>query len=289
MKRSVRTVLAAAAASGLCLAGTAAGAATAAGQPKAGSTATPIKHLVIIFDENVSFDHYFATYPNAANTDGNPFHAAPGTPTVNGLSGALLTHNPNQFNPQRLTPAQALTCDQNHGYTAEQKAYDNGIMDQFVQQTGSTTCNPPNFASPGLVMDYYDGNTVTGLWNYAQRFAMNDNSFGTVFGPSTVGALNLVSGQTFGGTARNAQGAVVPDPGEIGSPNASGTGTVFADPDPFFDECSDLSGPTVAMTGPNIGDLLNAKHVTWGWFEGGFRPTGTTADGTPICGATHKN
>ncbi len=30
-------------------------------------TATPIKHLVVIFQENISFDHYFATYPNARN------------------------------------------------------------------------------------------------------------------------------------------------------------------------------------------------------------------------------
>ena len=37
-----------------------------------GSAATPIKHLVVIFQENVSFDHYFGTYPNAANTDGTP-------------------------------------------------------------------------------------------------------------------------------------------------------------------------------------------------------------------------
>ena len=36
-------------------------------------------------------------------------------------------------------------------------------------------------------MDYYDGNTVTGLWNYAQNYAMSDNSFNTVFGPSTPG------------------------------------------------------------------------------------------------------
>ena len=50
-------------------------------------TATPIKHLVVIFDENVSFDHYFGTYPYAANTpgQGTPFHAKPGTPNVNGL------------------------------------------------------------------------------------------------------------------------------------------------------------------------------------------------------------
>ena len=47
-------------------------------------------------------------------------------------------------------------------------------------------------------MGYYDGNTVTALWNYAQNFAMNDNSYGTTFGPSTPGALNLVSGQTNG-------------------------------------------------------------------------------------------
>src|SRR5271165_3647586 len=51
-----------------------------------GDTATPIKHLVVIFDENVSFDHYFGTYPYAPNPPGEPaFHAKPGTPHVNGL------------------------------------------------------------------------------------------------------------------------------------------------------------------------------------------------------------
>src|SRR6187397_304758 len=60
------------------------------------STATPIKHIVIIFQENVSFDHYFATYPNATNPPGEPaFHASPHTPSVNGLTGTLLTNNPN--------------------------------------------------------------------------------------------------------------------------------------------------------------------------------------------------
>src|SRR5258707_1073249 len=48
-------------------------------------TATPIKHVVVIFDENVSFDHYFGTYPYATNTDGTAFTAKKGTPTVNGL------------------------------------------------------------------------------------------------------------------------------------------------------------------------------------------------------------
>ena len=42
-------------------------------QPSSSQTATPIKHVVVIFQENVSFDHYFATYPKAANADGTPF------------------------------------------------------------------------------------------------------------------------------------------------------------------------------------------------------------------------
>src|SRR5580658_2980333 len=96
-------------------------------------TATPIKHVVVLFDENVSFDHYFGTYPYAANTDGSSFHAKRGTPTVNGLyqsitpsgpTGPLLTNNPNLSNPTRLTHSEALTCDQDHAYTPEQEAVD---------------------------------------------------------------------------------------------------------------------------------------------------------------------
>ena len=159
-------------------------------------TATPIKHIVVLFDENVSFDHYFGTYPNAANTDGSPFHAAEGTPAVNGLTPQLLTANPNSYNPQRLTPSQALTCDQDHAYGPEQKAFDGGKMDLFVQNTETASCSaqPVAYGAPGLVMDYYDGNTVTGLWNYAQNYAMSDNNYDTNFGPSTPGALNLISG-----------------------------------------------------------------------------------------------
>src|SRR5580693_2300214 len=104
-------------------------------------SATPIKHVVVIFDENESFDHYFGTYPYAANTDGSPFHAKAGTPTVNGLYtkitsagpvGPLLTANPNApYNPERLSHSEALTCDQNHGYTPEQEAVDGGKLDKF--------------------------------------------------------------------------------------------------------------------------------------------------------------
>ena len=98
------------------------------------TTATPIKHLVVIFQENVSFDHYFGTYPNATNGGGQPFTARSGTPTVNGLSSALLTANPNaRATPSASDPPHALTCDQDHEYTAEQQADDHGAMDKFAE------------------------------------------------------------------------------------------------------------------------------------------------------------
>jgi phospholipase C len=233
------------------------------------ATTTPIKHIVIIFQENVSFDHYFATYPYALNPAGEPqFVAAPGTPSVNGLDSALLTNNPNLANPSRLDRSQALTCDQDHRYTDEQKAFDHGLMDQFVQSVSGGSC-----PDKSIVMDYYDGNTVTAMWNYAQGFALSDNSYGTTFGPSTPGALNLISGQTHGATPATLAGTVA-------------NGTVIGDADPTYDACS--HGTTIALSGTNIGDLLTAHNITWGWFEGGFAPT-STSGGQIVCGATHQN
>jgi phospholipase C len=82
------------------------------GLAAAQTTATPIKHLIVVFQENVSFDHYFGTYPRALNLPGEPpFVAAPGTPSVNGLTEELLLHNPNKANPNRLSPRQAVTCE----------------------------------------------------------------------------------------------------------------------------------------------------------------------------------
>jgi len=258
-------------------------------------TLTPIKHVVVIFGENISFDHYFGTYPNAANTDGTPFQAAHHTPKIDGLDKKLLTDNPNAYNPKRLTHEQAMTCDQNHNYGAEQAAFNGGKMDKFVEKTETDKCTgqPILFGEPGLVMDYYDGNTVTGMWNYAQHYAMSDNSFNTVFGPSTPGALNLISGQTHGAQALT---SVTHDPTTdayaVVSPDANGIGTVINDPDPAWDDCSDKNHTSkdnlASLNGRNIGDLLNQRHVTWGWFQGGFRPTGEQ-NGFAVCGQKHAN
>jgi phospholipase C len=253
-------------------------------------TTTPIQHVVVIFDENISFDHYFGTYPNAANTGGTTFQAKSNTPTVNGLTTSLLENNPNGANPTRLSPSQALTCDQDHSDTPEQQAYDKGLADKFPQYTGVATCSSPDQGVPGLVMDYYDGNTVTGLWNYAQNYAMSDNNFDTTYGPSTPGAINLVSGDTYGANVVSyPAGTPVSDSAVVASANSSDLGTDIADMDPYYDDCGSGSN-RLAMTGQNVGDQLNAKGVTWGWFQGGFGATTPATSSTPAaCGQKHTN
>jgi phospholipase C len=268
--------------------------------PPAAPSAGLIKHVVVIFNENVSFDHYFGTYPNAANlaSDANMFTAAAGTPTniANYLtSPSLLTANPNlnttngagATNPFRLDTEQAGTADQDHDYEAEQTAFDAGAMDLFPMSVGATdgltltteTGAPSIADTKGLTMGYYDGNTVTALWNYAQYYAMSDHFFGTTFGPSALGALNLISGQT-NGIATYTTGALA---GLIA--DGQGGYTLIGTEDPAGDLCGAASA-SISMSGLNIGNLLNAAGVSWGMFSGGFNLGTTNTNGTTGCGRT---
>jgi len=105
---------------------------------------------------------------------------------------------------------------------------------------------------------------------------MNDNSFSTTFGPSTPGALNLIAGNTSGAT-------LVPlrPNGTAASPNGNifdgfTTGAIVGDPRPGFDDCV-VTNPKlqttnmVTIVGKNVGDLLNAKGVTWVGFRAASR------------------
>ncbi len=277
--------------SALLVAGQMAAPSVAPAQPGFNQTATPIKHVVVIFGENISFDHYWGTYPNALNPADEPsFTAAPGTPSVNGFTAALLNNNPNlnpangagASNPFRLDRSQAATADQDHNYTPEQEAFHAGLMDLFPKYTGTPGPPPNGDTSSSLVMGYYDGNTVTALWNYAQHFALNDNSYGTTFGPSTPGAINLISGQTNGVSDQINAGSKVVSDGDGGFTDTS-------DADPVGDACSTTTGAQIHMSGQNIGDLLNAAGITWGWFEGGFDLTKTNANGTTGCSRSHTS
>ena len=281
------------------------------------ATATPIKHVVIIFGENISYDHYFGTYPSAPNDGGvgsvsvsfpdgsvplnnnlaTPLDVDGGFVALAGLD--LLNNNPNNTNaannnaannavpsnPIRFGPTQGATSDQGHNYKPEQQAQNGVAMDLFPKFTGGALASPLGNNTPAggaAVMGYYDGATIGGYWNYAHNFAMNDNSYSTQFGPSTPGAINLISGQTNGMISSNQ-----PNGFANFSPNhviADGQGgfTLIGDTDPAGDVCSTSTEQNL-MSGKNIGDLLNAANITWGSFMGGFDLTVTNANGSSGC------
>jgi phospholipase C len=223
----------------------------------------------VIFNENNSFDHYFATYPNAVNPPGEPaFVPLPNTPPVEGLTPALIANNPNSIKPYRLDRSEQDLCDNDNHYTDEQNAYDGGKLDKFPESTNGSGC------PPGSNMGYYDGNTVTALWNYAQHFAMSDHFFDTEFGTTVMGHLNLISGQTHQTGVDTVGSKIV-------------HGSVIANVEGGFDDCTGAV-PT-KMTGQNVGDLLNTAGVTWGWFYDSFARIGVNADGTAICNPVYNN
>lgn len=291
-------------------------------------TKTPIQHLVVIFQENESFDHYFGTYPVASNPAGeDTFTPASSTKnstaantTINNLvSAGLLTSNPNGANPDRLDPGpngtgtyngtlnigssshpndtnagidNILTCSQNHNYQPEQLAFDGGAMDKFPGNVGSTSAAPEPGAptcQASTDLDYYDGNTVTGYWNYAQHYALSDNSFGTTFGPSTPGAINVISGDTGNFNLVNGKpvtAGATTSPNSALVPDGDGAFSDINDSDPFYDDCSshtsNIGINNTSATGPtaqNVGDQLSEAGISWGWFQGGFDPQ-SAASGT---------
>lgn len=244
-------------------------------------TTTPIKYIVVIFQENNSFDHYFATYPNSENQEGeSTFIPLKDTPSVNGLTEGLIMNNTNLVKPYRLGPSFATKiaeCGNNHTYTAIQRSLNSGLMNTFVQYSGQDYGN----CDSAQVMGYFDGNTVTALWNYAQHYAMSDSFHSSILGPSLPGHLNLISGQTHGASPSNIEDLVI-------------NGSVIDDLDSFYDDCSE--GQTISLDGKNIGDLLNKKNIIWGWFQGGFKPTNwvsednnSTKNIKAECNSSHQN
>lgn len=245
------------------------------------ATTTPIKYVVVIFQENNSFDHYFGTYPNALYPNGlainsqntlgeSPFVPLPNTPSVNGLTPLLnsLSSTP----PFRLDRALETTCDNDNHYKDEQTAYNSGAVNLFPATTSGTGTG----CTPNLSMGYYDGNTVTALWNYAQYFAMSDNYFDTEFGVTVEGHQNLVAGQTHTTSVNTISGKIA-------------NGSIIANVEAGFDDCvTTANGTPVQMTSRNIGDLLNAAGLNWGWFYADYAQS-SSAQPITSCPSTYNS
>lgn len=142
-----------------------------ASAPAPGSGA--LEHLVIVLQENHTFDQYFGAYPGVEGTAGRPLMvpAAPGaTPTVA------------PFHATTLTPV-----DMNHNWASAHADYDGGRMDGFVYSEGNVA-----------TMGYCTRAEIPRYWRAADEYALCDHYFTSVMSESAPNHLHLVAG-TAGG------------------------------------------------------------------------------------------
>ncbi len=185
-------------------------AATGAGQGTGSSGAAApgdlqkIQHIVIIMQENRSFDHYFGTYPGAdglANAQATA--TAEGTPTVclpdprPGVGCAVPYHTTAQVNYGAA-----------HDYRAAQADIDGGAMDGFVVNACAggainpsclATATPPPGGptatpAPLDVMSYHTGAEIPNYWAYAGHYVLQDHMFAPSASYSALTHLYMVSG-----------------------------------------------------------------------------------------------
>jgi phospholipase C len=161
------------------------GDAEAGADPPAGGppdTAGKIKHVVLIMQENRSFDHYFGMFPGAdgftLDADGQPTNANPdpalGTAAHPHLVRAF--HDPGDFN-----------AGGNHDGKAFLQGYDNGLLDGFIlgAEDGHPGCDDPAVNEAGAplcsplidAMGYKTDADIPNYWQYARTFTLLDHLF----------------------------------------------------------------------------------------------------------------
>jgi len=214
------------------------------------ATQSPIKHVVIIYQENRSFDSYFGTYPHALDDPG--YVPLLGTPAVDGIPAG--SYNPDQ-NGNKIYPwvmaAGQDTKDPDHGYNDMIASYDRGLMDKFYIES-------QNHNGGGkFAMGHHDWRSIPAYWAYAQHFTIADNWFQPIFGPSTPG--NLFLGAARSGTAPNGLSVDVPP---LDGPQGG---------DLSWWQADKAAGRLIPnFTYENMGDNMAAHGVSWAWYQGGY-------------------
>lgn len=240
-----------------------------------------IGHIVVIFEENRSFDNLFGKFPGAngldnpgtttrqLKLDGTPYeflrpvidtNAKP--PVADTRFPAQLPNRPFQIDP--YVPQGVATGDLVHRFYQEQVQIDGGKMDKFAAVSDAG----------GLAMGYYDFSN-SAHWRLAREFTLADNTFHTAFGGSMLNHSFFVCLCAF--VWPNAPEAVVAKLDAQGNMLRDGQ----VSPDGFVINTSrsiflhapsdnDPSRLVPAQTMPHIGTRLSEAGISWRWYSGGF-------------------
>ena len=193
-----------------------------------------LKHIIVIFQENRSFDHYFGALPYAP---GSPYrgsqHCAPGDHAcVDGLTckpGAkgLVCANWNAHADGRRVYAyhaatRCIVPDLDHEWVGSHKdvnfkhpelALSHPLNDGFVMQNDvmAPDTHRTGPADGGRAMAYYDQTDIPFYYDVAEKFAISDRYFGSVLGASDPNHAFHLAGSFFGHLTDEAKGPPRPD------------------------------------------------------------------------------
>jgi phospholipase C len=246
------------------------------GEGDAGSLAG-INHLVVIYDENHSFDNLYGFFPGANGIS----QASKTSKTQVTLAGAPYTtlpqtdpHIPTNlrnepFDIAKYVPANQKTRDLVHRYYQEQVQIDGGKMDKFVAVSDAK----------GLSVGYYPTAQLP-VAAEAANYVLADNFFHAAFGGSFLNHQWLVCACTpvykdavKDGSSKDLHTIL----GANDLPTKDGQLTTVATGDYAINTIFPASAPTIPgapqlplLTNTNIGDELSAKGVSWAWYSGGW-------------------
>ncbi len=241
-----------------------------------------INHVVVIYQENWSFDSLYGRFPGAngidnagaaatqVDKDGNPYPTLPqplnttfSPPVPDPRFPADLPNAP--FDMSKYVSPTQQSGDLVHRYYQEQYQIDGGKMDKFVAWTDSA----------GLVMSYYDGTNMP-EGKLAQQFTLMDNFFHAVFGGSFLNHQFLVCAcapkwpdAPANLVAQLDAGGVMTKDGQV-SPDGYAINTSFTVNSPHPANITDTNLLVPEQTASTIGDRLSEQGVPWAWYSGGW-------------------
>ena len=238
-----------------------------------------INHLVVIYDENHSFDNLYGLFKgangisNASATSTTQIDMATRQPyaclpqTDSHLVGTCLPNQP--FDITQYVPANQKTIDLVHRFYQEQVQIDGGKMDRFVSVSDAK----------GLAVGYYPTDQLP-VAAEAEQYVLQDNFFHAAFGGSFLNHQWLIcacspvwANADRSGTSTDRHTVLGPD----GLPTKDGQLTTVATGDYAINTTFPSSAPTIVtgnklplLTNATIGDRLTAAGVSWNWYSGGW-------------------
>jgi acid phosphatase len=254
--------------------------------PVAGSTATldDVKHIIVIYTENHSFDNLYGLFPGADGV-ANASNTATQVDRAGKIYATLpqpmdTTKKPAQPDPRfpanlpnkpfdigRYAPIDVKTGDLVHRYWHEIEQIDSGKMDKFVAWSDAK----------GLAMGYYDGSSMA-MWKVAQQYVLADHFFHAAFGGSFLNHFWLICACTprYENAPKSlvatfdSAGHLIDKGPDVVTPDGYAVNTMFTVYQPHPASITDTTKLLPPQTMPTIGDRLTEKGIDWAWYSGGW-------------------